>query len=76
MEYQQKINFIDNVKLTQKINDRKVKNKKNKNRFFYSCKHNNIIQDSIDIGFEKCKTIFYCESCEKTFQNKLPIKLI
>jgi hypothetical protein len=33
------------------------------------CKHN-IIQDTIDLGPETSKTIFYCETCYKTFDDE------
>jgi hypothetical protein len=33
------------------------------------CKHN-ILKDSIDLGPETSKTIFYCETCYKTFDGE------
>ena len=35
-------------------------------RLSHFCEHN-IIQDIIEIGVDKTKTIFYCDKCDTTF---------
>ena len=38
-------------------------------RLAHFCEHN-IIQDIIEIGLDKTKTIYYCDKCDTTFYAK------
>jgi len=40
-----------------------------KQRLSHICNHK-IVEDVIDIDYDKSKTIYYCETCETTFGDK------